>query len=85
MRRTNIGDDVRSSNAGIGSTHASVGESFQLVPDAAAIEADGAAENESPVKPKKVGYLRAKFSNFLTGFGKTKKRRRYVQNILEIE
>lgn len=54
-----------------------------MVPDAAEIEAN--KNDESPIKPKKVGYLRAKFSNFLTGFQKAKKRRRYVQNILEIE
>ena len=59
---------MRLSNAGFASARASFGNStFELVPDAAAIDALEVAETkESPVKPKKVGYLRAKFNNFLS-------------------
>ena len=45
------------------------------------------SQDSSPSKPKKVGYYKAKLSNFMktSVFNKNKKNLRYVQNIIEIK
>ena len=42
-------------------------------------------DDESPTKQKKVGFLKAKISNYMAKKYKGEKRRRHVQNILGIE